>query len=107
MLPPSTAAKPVLEPVKRSKKRRSGAVSEDDPLFRLIGIGSSRAGGPEFEDKDEALVPVRPGRYPSASIPPTSANMDQEPGEFLTRSFEQQGRIDGLGRLQAAHPVTG
>lgn len=33
-------------------------------------------------------------------LPPTNANMDQELGEFLTRSFEQQGRIDGRGRLQ-------
>jgi hypothetical protein len=42
--------------------------------------------------------------YPAGTrvshMPPTNANLDQELGEFLTRSFEQQGRIDGRGRLQ-------
>ena len=41
----------VLEPPTRSKKRRSRVVTEDDPLFRLIGIGSSDALGPGSEDK--------------------------------------------------------
>jgi hypothetical protein len=45
----------VLEPPKRSRKRRSGVVTEDDPLFRLIGIGSSGTPGPGSEDKHEAL----------------------------------------------------
>jgi hypothetical protein len=42
--------------------------------------------------------------YPAGTrvshMPPTNANMDQEFGQFLTASFEQQGRIDGRGRLQ-------
>lgn len=42
--------------------------------------------------------------YPAGTrvshMAPTNANMDQEFGEFLTASFEQQGRIDGRGRLQ-------
>jgi hypothetical protein len=46
----------VLEPPRRSRKRRSGVVTEDDPLFRLIGIGSSGAPGPGSEDKHEALL---------------------------------------------------
>lgn len=46
----------VLEPPKRASKRRGGVVTEDDPLFRLIGIGSSDAPGPGSEDKHEALL---------------------------------------------------
>jgi hypothetical protein len=46
----------VLEPPRRSRKRRSGVVTEDDPLFRLIGIGGSGAPGPGSEDKHEALL---------------------------------------------------
>jgi hypothetical protein len=42
----------VLEAPQRSRKRRSRVVTEDHPLFRLIGIGSS--GGAESED--EALL---------------------------------------------------
>ena len=46
----------VLEQPKRSRKRHSGVVTEDDPLFGLIGIGSSGAPGPGSEDKHEALL---------------------------------------------------
>ena len=46
----------VLEPPERSRKRRSGVVTEDDPMFRLIGIGSSGARGAGSEDKHEALL---------------------------------------------------
>ena len=49
----------VLEPPHRSRKRRSGVVTEDDPLFHLIGIGSSGAPGPGSEDKHEALLRAR------------------------------------------------
>jgi hypothetical protein len=46
----------VLEPPRKSKKRRSGILTEDDPLFRLIGIGRSRTPGPGSEDKHAALL---------------------------------------------------
>lgn len=46
----------VLEPPKRSRKRRSGPVTEDDPLFRLIGIGGSPALEPGSQDKHEVLL---------------------------------------------------
>jgi hypothetical protein len=49
----------VLEPPKRSRKRHSGVVTEDDPLFRLIGIGGSGAPGPRSEDKYEALLQAK------------------------------------------------
>lgn len=46
----------ILEPPERSRTRRGGVVTEDDPLFRLIGIGTSGAPGPGSEDKHEALL---------------------------------------------------
>jgi hypothetical protein len=46
----------VLGPLKRSMKRNSGVVTEDDPLFGLIGIGSSGAREAGSEDKHEALL---------------------------------------------------
>jgi hypothetical protein len=49
----------VLEPLKQSRKRRSGVVNEDDALFRLIGIGNSGARGPGSEDKHEALLQAK------------------------------------------------
>jgi hypothetical protein len=46
----------VLEPLPGSRKRRDGVVTDDDPLFRLIGIGGSCEPGPGSEDKHEALL---------------------------------------------------
>lgn len=47
--------------------------------------------------------------YPAGTrvshTPPTNANVDQELGQFLTHSFQQQGRIDGRGRLQVGFTI--
>lgn len=55
----------VLEPPRRPRTRKSGILTEDDRLFRLIGIGRSNVPGGISERKHEALLAAEGGHHPA------------------------------------------